>query len=189
MNVLPRTQQPCSASSSTHPCCPSRHRQYPAAPGVKQPNSKRQAGSGAERVNVLPRVEEPLCAAAVARLWLLLLLLLSTQRGEGEGARGLDTVLVYPAARADGRRLPARHWHRGGVCASRWVGSRSAHASAKARGSRRTALYSCFADNVPQSFCRSGPLAPFYSKRGRSQAPRCGVPRLRPNVRARPGPP
>ena len=88
-------------------------------------------------MNVLPRVEEPLYAAAVARLWLLLLLLLlSTQRGEGEGARGLDAVLVYPAARADGRRLPARHWHRGGVCASRWVGSRSAHASAKARGSQ-----------------------------------------------------
>ena len=46
------------------------------------------------------------------RLWLLLLLSLSTQRCEGEGARGLDAVLVYPATRADGRRLP-QHRHRG----------------------------------------------------------------------------
>ena len=46
------------------------------------------------------------------RLWLLLLVSLSTQRCKGEGARGLDAVLVYPAARADGRRLPQRR-HRG----------------------------------------------------------------------------
>ena len=38
----------------------------------------------------------------------MLLVSLSTQRCKGEGALGLDAVLVYPAARADGCRLPQR---------------------------------------------------------------------------------